>query len=73
MTKTAKVCRLGSPTQEIPMDDGATVEELLDAAGLSVADDEEIIIDGDIDRKVDESYVYADGDIVVVAPKSKQG
>ena len=72
MAKRIEVARLGQETTRLALPDDANIEDVLRAAGIELSEGEEVRIDGD-DMDVDSDYVPEDGDLVVVAPKSKQG
>ena len=65
-----KVARLGNETKEIALEEGAKVRDALVAAGEEVYEGEELRIDGRVASEDDTVY---DGDVIVIAPKSKQG
>lgn len=66
---TVKVARLGNTVQEVALGIGATAQNALDAAGLTL-DNEELRINSSNARVTDE---VRNGDIVTLVPKVKGG
>lgn len=66
---TVKVARLGTTVQEVALDEGASVQDALTAAGLSV-DGEDVRVNSSNASLTDE---ITDGDIVTLVPKVKGG
>jgi len=67
---TVKVARLGTTVQTVALEDGAIVQDALDAAGLTIGGSEDI--------RINESNSSVDGslesdDIVTLIPKVKGG
>lgn len=67
---TVKVARLGTAVVEVALAEGATVQDAINAAGLSVDGNEELRINSETVRTTDE---VEDGDIVTLVPKVKGG
>ena len=66
---TVKVARLGTTVQEVALNDGASVQDALIAAGLTV-DGEDIRVNSSNAGLNDE---VEDGDIITLVPKVKGG
>jgi len=66
---TVKVARLGTTVQEVALNEGASVQDALTAAGLSV-DGEDVRVNSSNAGLNDE---VEDGDIVTLVPKVKGG
>jgi len=66
---TIKVARLGTTVQEVALNDGASVQDALIAAGLTV-DGEDVRVNSSNSGLNDE---VEDGDIVTLVPKVKGG
>ena len=66
---TIKVARLGTTVQEVALNDGASVQDALTAAGLTV-DGEDVRVNSSNAGLNDE---VEDGDIVTLVPKVKGG
>ena len=66
---TVKVARLGNTVQEVALNEGASVQDALNAAGLTV-DGEDVRVNSSNASLNDE---VTDGDIVTLVPKVKGG
>jgi len=67
---TVKVARLGTAVQEVALNEGASVQAALSAAGLEIGGSEEIRINESTAGLNDE---VEDSDIVTLVPKVKGG
>lgn len=68
MSISVKVVKLPGRVSEYVLDDGATVEQALDLAKITLATNSEIKVNGDIANK---SRTLANGDNVLVSEKIK--
>lgn len=66
---TVKVARLGSSVEEVALENGSTVEQALEAAGL-VVENEEIRVNS---SNASSTSTLSNGDIVTLVPKVKGG
>jgi len=62
-----KIARIGERSEEYALTPGSTVEDLLDASGMSLLKDEEIQING---SPADEDTPLRDGDRVFIVPST---
>jgi len=67
--KIVKVARLGTQVQEVAVDENATVQQVLDAAGIYV-ENEDVRIDG---RSANRSDRIGSSSLVTIVPKVKGG
>ena len=67
--KIVKVARLGSAVQEVAVAEEASIQEVLDAAGIDI-ENEDIRIDG---RSASLSEQIGSGNLVTIVPKVKGG
>lgn len=67
--RIVKVARLGTAVQEVAVSEDATVQNVLDAAGM-VIENEDVRIDGD---SADLTDTIGEGELVTIVPKVKGG
>jgi len=67
--RIVKVARLGTTVQEVAVADVATVQDVLDAAGIEI-DNEDVRING---TTADLGSSLGSGDLVTIVPKVKGG
>ena len=67
--RIVKIARLGTAVKEVAVSEDATVQDVLDAAGM-VIENEDIRIDGESSELSDE---IGDGELVTIVPKVKGG
>jgi len=65
-----KVGRVGAEVKEVSLEDGATVEEALEAAGLSSKTSESVRVNGE---DVDLDYELSDGERVMLVKDIRGG
>lgn len=67
--KIVKVARLGTAVQEVAVAETATVQDVLDAAGIDI-ENEDVRIDG---RSADVNSQIGSGNLITIVPKVKGG